>query len=115
MKKALAYRQGDFFLVEGWLRLTPDQRETISLENVAEDEVYIYVEFDDPEIKQYTDGYWKFEGLVRDDDFRYAQAVVGGRGAPKDKDLRRVYFEHIGPMNRNGPGLIWFNLSAAAG
>lgn len=112
---ALAYRQGDLLVVEGWLRLLPDQMETIDLVGVAAADVYIYVEFDDPRIRQFTDNRWQVIGRVLEDDFSYTQEFVGVRPAPKESGMREVKFQHIHKLYRTEDGRLWFNLSASAG
>lgn len=112
---ALAYRQGDLLVMEGWLRLLPDQMETIDLVGVAAADVYIYVEFDDPRIRQFTDGRWQMIGRVLDDDFSHTQEFVGTRTAPKEPGMREVHFQHIHELYRTEDGRLWFNLNASAG
>ena len=113
---ALACREGALLVVEGWHRLAPGQTRTIILDNVSDGDVYIYVEFDDPAVKQFVDyRRMKLEGQVLDKDFRYTREAVGGRGAPKYPNMREVHFYQIDKLYQTGKGEFWFNLSAAAG
>ncbi|MDL2313623.1 DUF1036 domain-containing protein [Desulfovibrio sp. OttesenSCG-928-C14] len=112
---ALAYLQGDWFVVEGWFRLEPEQVETITLHDVKETDVYIFVEFADPQVHQFIANPWKAECLVHDGDFRYSLKSVGGKPTPDSPDMRKAPFQNIGMFYREESGKLWFSLTAAAG
>ena len=94
-KVALAYLQGNKFIVEGWLRLSPEQMETITLHTVAEGDIYIYVEFENPDIRQFIASEWKVECLAPDTDFRYALESVGGKWTPDNTNVRKIPLQNI--------------------
>lgn len=112
---ALAYLRGDWFVVEGWFRLAPNQVETVTLHGVDEKDVYIHVAFDDPEIKQFVAKQWKVECQVAGTDFRYALPAVGGKPDINGPDTRKAAFYVITALYKMGDGKLWFSLTSAAG
>lgn len=114
---ALAYLQGDWLVVEGWLVLAPDQILTIALHKVEESDIYIYVEFENAEIKQFIANAWKVECMVPDENFRYSLMSLGGKPGPNGPDMRKAPFQNIDMVykNKNEQDKLWFVLSTSAG
>ena len=112
---ALAYLQGDKFVVEGWITVASGQFETVILHGVNENDVYIYVAFEDPNIMQFIASDWKVECLVPDTDFRYALESIGGTWQPTGANLRKAPFQNIPKLYKTEKDKLWFSLSTAAG
>jgi len=115
---ALAYKQGDRYQVEGWFRLAPGQIEVITLLGVADDDVYIHVEFMDSGVRQFIHGVLEVELAVQDTHFRYVMYEMGEAWEPRFPDMGKVRgapFQNIPEFYRTEKGKLWFNLGAAAG
>lgn len=112
---ALAYLQGDKFVVEGWFTVASGKFETVILHGVNESDVYIYVAFEDPNITQFIASDWKVECLVPDSDFRYGLESIGGTWEPTGANMRKVPFQNIPKLYKTKKDTLWFSLSTAAG
>ncbi len=114
-KVALAYLQEGSFIVEGWFNITPEQVETIQLENVGENDVYILVQFEDTSLQQHIESEWGVECPFSDTDFRYSMRAVGGKPQIEDPNASKAIFQNIGKFYKIDTNKLWFNLSTAAG
>jgi hypothetical protein len=112
---ALTYKQGDRFHVEGWFWLAPGQIEVITMHGVADDDVYIHVEFVDSGVRQFIHGVLEVELLVQDTHFRYVLQKMSEPWTLKSPTMRGVPFQNIPEFYRTEKGKLWFNLGAAAG
>ena len=116
---AIAYKKGDSIVVEGWHILAVDQSKILSLPNVGPEEVFIRVEFDNPDIEQSFPDVWTLDCVVINDDFTYemqsASSVLGLPPALDSSEAYKATFRKISTMYKNGEDKLHFNLSAAAG
>ena len=112
---ALAYKQGDRYLVEGWLWLASGQIESITLHEVKDEDVYIHVEFVNSGTRQFITGILEVELLVQDTNFRYVLHEMGEAWTPETPTMRGALFQNIPEFYKTEKGKLWFNLSAAAG
>ncbi|MCL2123062.1 MAG: DUF1036 domain-containing protein [Desulfovibrionaceae bacterium] len=112
---ALAYKQSDRYLVEGWIRLAPGQVETITLHDVKDDDVYIHVEFVNSAARQFITGILEVDLLVQDTHFRYVLYEMGEAWTPGAPAMRGAPFQNIPEFYKTEKGKLWFNLSGAAG
>jgi len=118
---ALAYKQGDRYLVEGWFWLKPNEGKLIALHGVDDGDIFILVEFQGDsstgsDIKQFVaDGALEVTLLVQAADFRYALWELGEAWEPAFPVMRGGTFQNIPEFYRTEKGKLWFNLGAAAG
>ena len=116
---ALAYKQEEKVLVEGWHILSPDQVRIIVLPNVGQEDIFILVEFDNPDIQQSFPDVWTLDCVVTNEDFKYEiQSAYHVLGLPPVLDFPETYratFRKISTMYKNGEGKLHFNLNTAAG
>ena len=116
---ALAYKQGDTVVVKGWHVFVPNHQATIFLPNVEVNEIFIRVEFDNPDIEQFYDNTRPMDFIVSDYDFQYemqsAGQVMGFTPVIESLEAHSVTFRHLVPLDKPEGDKLHFNLGANAG
>ena len=112
---ALAYKLGDSYIVEGWIRLAPGQVETITLHGVSDQDVFIHVELGGKGVKQFITGVLEVILLAQDTPFRYRVHEMGEAWKPETRSMRGAPFQLIPEFYKTEKGKLWFNISRAAG